>query len=218
MPQPTPAALALAAAMIRVFEGCVLSPYWDPFGHVWSNGYGFCTSLDGTPVTAHTSALSQTECEALLEAKLAHEYVPGVLTACAGIALTDGQLAALSSFAWNEGVGRIQQAGLPATLRRNDLAKAATVMRLYNVAGGRVLDDLVRRRAAEAAVLCGASWPTPGFGGTLAHPVQQQTTYRPLSPGMQRPAGAIVSRQQSVADDGTAALNDAELSRIAGGG
>jgi len=219
MPQPTQAALSLAASMIRVFEGCVLGPYWDPFGEVWSNGYGFCTALDGTPVTAHTPVLTQAECEALLEAKLAHDYIPGVLKACAGIMLTDGQLAGLGSFAWNEGVGRIAQAGIPAPLKRGDLQAVASVMRRYNVAKGRVLDDLIRRRAAEAAVLCGASWPTSGFGGALAHPVQQQTTYRPLSPGMQRPPIAVVSRQQSMADDAaTTALNDAEMARIAQGG
>ncbi len=53
----------------------------------------------------------------------------------------------------------------------------------------------------------------------LAPPIQQQLTHRPLSPGMQRPPVAVVSRQQSVADDAaTAALNDAEVTRIAGGG
>lgn len=194
-----PGALTLAAAMIRAFEGCPLTAYYDANGRCWSIGYGFCTLADGGTVTAHTAPLTAAECEALLDTKLQTDYGPGVMSACAGAALSDNQLAALLSWAWNLGVGRIAQAGLPPVLRRKDWQMAASIMRRYNQAGGKVLDGLIRRRAAETAVFLGASWPTPGYGGPVAHPVQQQITQRPLSPGMMRPPVAVVSKQQSVA-------------------
>lgn len=203
-----PGALDLAAAMIRTFEGFRSAPYWDAAGGVFSIGFGFCTLADGSTVTAHTAPLTADQCDVLLEAKLTREYGPGVLTACAGAVLSDAQLAALVSWAFNLGLGWIAKSGLPPVLRRRDWEMAANIMRRFNQAGGHVLDGLVRRRAAESAVFLGASWPTPGYGGPTAPAVQQQpharpgvgVTQRPLSPGMMRPPVAVQSSQQSAAD------------------
>ena len=209
MTQPTPAALTLAATMIRFFEGCPLTPYRDAGRGVWTVGYGFITLQDGSPVGPNTPALTPAACEAMLQAKLAHSYAPDVLRQCAGIALTDNQMAALCSFCWNEGAGAIGASGVPSRLRAGDVTGAAARMKPYVMAGGHQLAGLVTRRRLESAVFMGSTWPVTGAPA----PMQQQLHARPAPvPASMAP---VPPPQQSSADDSavTDALNDASLAR-----
>lgn len=200
-------AAALAAALIADEEGFVSHPYWDANGGVWSIGYGFCTMLDGSPVTAHTPPLSMVECGKLMAAKLDLEYMPGVVRAM-GVPMTDGQLAALSSFVWNLGVHTLEKSGIPRLGQAAAWSGVAAAMQQYVYAGGHVLADLVGRRKREAAVLLGATFiPGKRTGaalGTLhAPPLQQQ-----LHAGT-----GVVAPPESASDR----LNDAEFKAIRGG-
>lgn len=173
MTQPTPAAIAIACSMIRTFEGCVLHPYWDAYGHVWTMGYGFITDAQDHPVRQSTPPLTPSECEALLQAKLRANYLPTVL-AVAGLDATDGEIAALCSFAWNLGVGTLSRSAIPGRLRVHDIKGAGAALQAYVFAGGKKLSALVDRRAREAMVLTGSPWHGAAsvalVGGQLAHP------------------------------------------------
>ena len=196
-------AAALAAALIADEEGFRAVAYFDSAGSVWSIGFGFCTLLDGSPVTARTPPLSLVDCNRMLAAKLLAEYMPGVVRDI-GVPMTDGQLAALSSFAWNEGIGRLGASSIPRLAKAGAWSGVAAAMRQYVYAGGRILPDLVGRRKREAAVLLGATFiPGKRTGaplGTLSAPPVQQQLHAASSTGRTVPGARpvpVVSAAQS---------------------
>ena len=138
-------------ALIKRFEGCarlrsdgLIEAYPDPGtgGAPWTIGWG-ATGPGIGPETVWTRA----ECDARLERDLAR-YAAEVAAAIGDAPTTRAQFDALVSFHYNTGaIGR-------ATLTRKhvagDHAGAAHEFARWKHAGGRVLDGLVRRRAAEA--------------------------------------------------------------------
>jgi GH24 family phage-related lysozyme (muramidase) len=65
------------------------------------------------------------------------------------VPLTPQQEAALTDFAFNLGVGNLQISTLLRLLNRGDYMGAAGQFRRWNLAGGKVLPGLTRRREAE---------------------------------------------------------------------
>ena len=143
-------------ALIREFEGCarlradgLYEAYPDPgTGDApWTVGWG-ATGPGIGPATVWTRA----ECDARLEADVARHA--GEVSAAIGDAPTSAnQFDALVSFHYNTGaIGR-------ATLTRKhiagDFVGAASEFARWNLAGGRVLPGLTRRRAAEATLYRG---------------------------------------------------------------
>jgi GH24 family phage-related lysozyme (muramidase) len=138
-------------ALIKRFEGCArLRPdgqfeaYPDPGtgGAPWTIGWGATG-----PWIGPGTAWSQAQCDARLEADLVR-YAADVTAALAGAATTQHQFDALVSFHYN--TGAIARATLTRRHREGDFAVAAMEFARWNRAGGRVLQGLVRRRAAEA--------------------------------------------------------------------
>lgn len=66
--------------------------------------------------------------------------------------LTQGQFNALVSFAFNVGVGAFLKSTMLKKLNVGDYKGAAGEFTKWNKAGGRVVDGLTRRRAAEKAM------------------------------------------------------------------
>ena len=130
--------------LIESFEGFVPHQYNDGTG-VMTIGYG-TTSADVSPLPTF---LTHTEAEKLLREKLAHKYEPAVISL--GVPLNQNQFDALVSLAYNCGPGAMQwQIG--RELRAHNYPAAADCFRRYVYAGGRVLQGLVNRRAAERAL------------------------------------------------------------------
>ena len=138
-------------ALIKRFEGCArLRPdgrfeaYPDPGtgGAPWTIGWG-ATGPGIGPGTIWTQA----QCDARLEADLVR-YAADVTAARAGAPTTQHQLDSLVSFHYN--TGAIARATLTQRHKDGDFAAAAAEFARWNRAGGRVLQGLVRRRAAEA--------------------------------------------------------------------
>lgn len=130
--------------LIERFEGFVPHQYNDGTG-VMTIGYG-TTSADVSPLPTF---LSQQQAEQLLREKLAQKYEPAVNDL--GVPLTQNQFDALVSLAYNCGPGAMQwQIG--RELRARNYAAAADCFGHYVFAGGRVLQGLVNRRAAERAL------------------------------------------------------------------
>ncbi len=157
-PQPKaplpPAWLAPALAIIKEFEGCRLEAYRCPAG-VPTIGYG-TTRLQNGPVRMGTT-ISQEEADTLLLAEVQQLYGPGVMQL---LPMAKGwkpeQVAAIVSFAYNLGLGALED----STLRKRLLAgeDATKVVReelpKWTHAGEAVLPGLQRRRAAEVALFC----------------------------------------------------------------
>jgi GH24 family phage-related lysozyme (muramidase) len=139
--------------LIERFEGFVDHQYDDGTG-VMTIGYG-TTAADISPLPTF---LSQPEAEQLLREKLAAKYEPAVNAL--GIPLNQNQFDALISLVYNCGPAALQwQIG--RDLRARNYAAAADDFGHYVMAGGRVLQGLVNRRAAERALFLTPAGPDP---------------------------------------------------------
>lgn len=104
-------------ASIEFEEGFRSKPYPDS-GHppVWTYGIGSVRDLDGRPVTASTPPCTREQAELLLARDAGNDW-QAICRAFAGIRLTENQLGALLSFAYNEGVAALEHASLLASVR-----------------------------------------------------------------------------------------------------
>lgn len=143
------AAVALAAALIKRFEGFRKHPYLCPAG-VPTIGYGFTYYRDGTPVTLMDPGMTLEAAEELLLHLITVKYMPAAQT-LVPTADTPGRIAALTDFVYNLGAGALRA----STLRQRALAglweEIPAQLARWTRGDGKVLPGLVRRRAAEAA-------------------------------------------------------------------
>lgn len=129
--------------LIREFEGFSAVAYLCPAG-VWTIGYGFTSGVrEGDTITRE-------QADARLEAEVAH-FANGVAAALTRPA-NENQLAAMTSLAFNIGIGAFQRSTVLRAHNRGDEEAAARAFSLWNKAGGKVLRGLTRRRASEAAL------------------------------------------------------------------
>lgn len=130
-------------ALIKEFEGCKLKAYLCP-AKVWTIGWG-ATGAGIGPGLVWTQA--QADARLVEDLK---RYAFEVDTVLGHAATTQAQFDALVSFHYN--TGKIGSATLTAKHKRGDYAGAAREFGKWVMAGGRKLNGLVRRRAAERAL------------------------------------------------------------------
>lgn len=149
-------------ALVRQFEGCArvrrdgrVEAYPDPAtsGAPWTIGWG-STGPDIGPGTEW----SQSQCDARLEADLAHSAAD-VSRAIGPAPTSQNQFDALVCFQYN--TGAIARATLTKKHVAGDYAGAAAEFARWNRAAGRIVAGLTRRRAAEAALYAAAEPPIP---------------------------------------------------------
>jgi len=145
-------AVEVAAALCRPFEGLRLQPYICPAGYP-TIGYGTVWKPDGSKVTMEHAPISKETAEAWLVHELRHNYLAGVLKASPGLLARPRALGAMTDFAYNLGVARYRASTLRKRVDAGDWEDAKAQLMLWTRGGGRVLPGLVRRRAAEAALL-----------------------------------------------------------------
>ncbi|PIC00894.1 lysozyme [Caulobacter sp. X] len=178
---PTPSARgvpACALALIKRFEGlhdgdkatAVLEPQADPVG-LYTVGWGHALFVAGKPVRDRETAyrlwrarwpagMVRADADALLKAD-AQAVCDKVVALFPRTPLSDGQLGAMVSLAYNIGVGEVgggpdfADSSVRRKLIAGDVAGAADAFRLWRFAGGRELPGLVARREAERAVFLG---------------------------------------------------------------
>ena len=127
--------------LIKAFEGLRLSAYQDS-GGVWTIGYGHTGSVQpGERIT-------QGQAEELLRKDTG--WAQDAVRQQVHVPLTQRQFDALTSFTFNLGAGALQGSTLLSKLNAGDYAGAQAEFGRFVHAGGRVLQGLVRRRAAEA--------------------------------------------------------------------
>lgn len=127
--------------LIKTFEGFSDTVYLDAVG-IPTIGYGHVVK-DGEKF----GRISKSEGELLLRSDL-REASRGVINLVA-VPLSDNQYAALVSFVFNLGSGRLKASTLRAKLNRGDYQGAADEFPKWCYAGGKKLRGLLRRREAE---------------------------------------------------------------------
>lgn len=149
--------LAKAVALIAPWEGCekrrgnLVYPYLDTLAKppVATRGYGrtYGITMQSAPITvdeakrelAHGAANYGAQCIALAPALADPKH--------------SGAAAAVTSWAWNCGVGAFRVSRLRRAINEGRWADAAEHIRTPRTAGGVELRGLVRRRDAERAML-----------------------------------------------------------------
>lgn len=149
--QPSAAGISL----IQEFEGCArkrpdgsYDAYPDPGtgGDPWTIGWG-STGSD----IARGLVWTQQQCDDRFASDL-DKFAQRVAAAVGGAATTQHQFDAMTSFAYNLGIGNLQSSTLLKKHKAGNYAGAAAEFAKWNKAAGKVLPGLVRRRAAEAAL------------------------------------------------------------------
>lgn len=132
--------------LIMGFEGFVSHAYWDPYGKVWTIGYGQTRG-----VTSSTGPWTQKQAEANLIRSLATEYEPAIHAL--GVTLNQNQYDSVCSTIYNGGPGWIAAGTqLGDLLRKREWAAYAHALLAYDTSGGVVLSGLATRRQTEAAL------------------------------------------------------------------
>lgn len=141
--------------LIREFEGCRLEAYKDAVG-VWTIGYG-----STGPHVRPGMVISQAKADRLLRADL-ERFEQGI-EALVTVPLTDNEFAALVCWSYNVGLGAAESSTLIRVLNEGDYDAVPVELLRWNMAGGRVLNGLIRRRKAEAALWSTQPAPEAGF-------------------------------------------------------
>ncbi|MEG3162984.1 lysozyme [Sphingomonas sp. PB2P19] len=132
--------------LVKISEGCRLTAYLDPAsgGAPWTIGYGRTTGVKP----------GQTCTQAQADAWIVEEYdgYEADVRKLVKVPITANMLGALTSFAYNLGVGALKGSTLLKKLNAGDYAGAAAQFARWNMAAGKAMAGLTKRRAAEAAL------------------------------------------------------------------
>jgi lysozyme len=150
--------LLQAAHLCRKFEGFRSKPYLCP-ANVWTIGYGSTYYPGGRRVQPADEPITEAYADQILMHELAHTYATGVIKLCPEVFANAmrtggwGPFNALVDFTYNLGVGRLQTSTLRRKARALDWEGVKEELAKWTRGGGKVLPGLVKRRAAEAALL-----------------------------------------------------------------
>lgn len=180
-----------ALDLIKEFEGFRAHAYRDPVG-ILTIGYG-TTAAAGVGITPKIGmTITEAKATAYLDAavtKFAHH-----VTAALKRPATPVQFGAMVSLAYNIGPEAFAKSSICRKFNAGDMQGAADAFLLWNKAGGKVLNGLVRRRQAERALFLSkpASLPTPKQGikpASSATKIGKPADLRPVS--QKTPTAAI---------------------------
>ena len=132
-------------ALIKSFEGLVLTAYKDPVG-VWTIGYGH-TAAAGSPKPSAGMKITAVEAADILSRDLG-QYEAGVTKALRRVPSQD-QFDAMVSLCFNIGPGAFGKSSVVRFFNDGNFDMAAASFLLWRKAGGKFLSGLVRRREAE---------------------------------------------------------------------
>lgn len=153
--------LDFTATFIAGFEGFVDHVYLDAVG-VETVGYG--ETRRDVIERYRGRKISKEDALALLKRRV-QEFADAVEASITNrSALTPARHAALTSFAYNVGVGGFAGSTACARFNAGDVDGACEALGWWNKAGGQVLEGLSRRRAAEMALFLGAGGAGPAAG------------------------------------------------------
>ena len=133
--------------LIKLFEGCKLVAYKCSAAKD-TIGYGNTFYEDGTPVKPGDK-ITQQRANELFEI-IAKDFADRVKPLVRSI-VTPNQFAALTSFAYNAGIGNLKSSTLLKKVNANPNDPTIDLeFKKWDKAGGKVLAGLTKRRAAES--------------------------------------------------------------------
>lgn len=142
---------AAGIELVKICEGFKATAYLCP-AKIPTIGYGHI-GADVTAADVGKKTITEAEADALLRKDL--KTAENGVKKCVTVALNQGQFDALVSFVYNLGAGNLQSSTLLKKLNAGDTAGAAEEFHKWRKAGGKVLEGLVKRRAAESAIFLG---------------------------------------------------------------
>lgn len=131
--------------MVKFYEGCYLTAYWDKYGGVWTIGYGHTG-----PDVYEGLTITQEQADALFNQDMASfkNFVDTI-----PISLNQNEYSALVSFSFNCGMSWLHNSETGSLLLSNNKKGFANRILLYNKGNDGVsLLGLYRRRLAERAL------------------------------------------------------------------
>jgi lysozyme len=133
-----------AKNLIKADEGLVLHAYADPAtgGDPWTIGYGHTG-----PGVREMGIITMDQANALFEADIT-KFADDVDALLEGD-VTENQFGAMVSLAYNIGLGNFEKSSVLRFHNAGDYVTAANRFLLWNMAAGRVMAGLTRRRAEE---------------------------------------------------------------------
>jgi len=144
--------IKIASDLCLVFEGLYLKPYLCP-ANVPTIGVGSTFYENGRRVTLADPPITRGRAMDLLAHEL-ERCLPRVMRLCPGLhGWSEEAQGAILDFAFNCGTGALQASTLRKRINADDPDGARVELAKWVRGGGRVLPGLVRRRAAEAALL-----------------------------------------------------------------
>lgn len=145
-------AVAVLLALLERFEGLYLRPYLCPAG-VWTIGLGTTRYPNGRPVRPTDPPITRARAYEIAEHQVRAQYLPNALRACRGKLNTAGRMAAIGSFGYNLGNGALLASTMLKRILADRWSDVPKELSKWVRGGGRVLPGLVKRRAAEAALI-----------------------------------------------------------------
>jgi lysozyme len=136
--------------LIKHFEGCELEAYKCVAG-VWTIGYGYTKDVQEGDVWDKEKA------EFMLWRELEDEYevyVNDLVT----VPINQSQFDALVSWVYNLGPANLKNSTMLKKLNAGEYEEVPSQMKKWNKANGKVLEGLIRRRAAESLLFEGKEW------------------------------------------------------------
>ena len=139
-------ALEILIKLIKESEGCKLTSYKCPAG-IWTIGYGQTKSIKEGMTWTQNQADEDLVKTALEVLNRAIKYSPILAT------VNMEKQAAIADFIYNLGVGNYAISTLKKKVDVGDWVSAASEIKRWDKAAGKVLKGLTVRRAKEAALL-----------------------------------------------------------------
>ena len=138
--------------LIQEFEQFVNAPYLDS-ARVWTIGYGSTYYPNGKPVTGRDKPITREYAETIQRNVIARDFEPVInellKREIASGFITQNMYDAIISLAYNIGVSGFKRSSVLKLLKQGDKLNASNAFLLWNMAGGKVLRGLVRRRERE---------------------------------------------------------------------
>jgi lysozyme len=136
--------------LIKKFEGCELKAYKCAAG-VWTIGYGHTKDVQ------EGDEWSKEKAEFMLWDELEEEYEK-YINDLVDVPLSQFQFDALVSWVYNLGPANLKNSTMLKKLNAGEYEEVPSQMKKWNKANGKVLEGLIRRRAAESLLFEGKEW------------------------------------------------------------
>jgi lysozyme len=162
----------------RAEEGRALRAYQDPV-HVWTVGYGLTNYDKGLPWKVGAGlVITEQQAEWYLLKSLRENYLPAVRSTLQGGTYAHPQGVVDGGCDFHFNTGGIKKATWPRLLGAGNLAAAKVSMESWNKAGGRVLSDLVGRRAHDWQMVSTGTYPATHGPINVIPGSHNQETYK----------------------------------------